>query len=175
MKPLLLCLALAIPMGAQTYQPNWSSIDAPASPAWYTDAKFGIFIHWGVYSVPAYAPVDAGRDAYAEWYWNSLDRRRHAATPRPKRHRNGHLGIPTSKSTAPTSPTSISRPMFRAELYDPDHWADVFARSGAKYVALTSKHHEGFTLWHSEEANRDLGTSVERRGYRPASATSLST
>ena len=44
--------------------------------------------------------------------------------------------------------------MFRAEMYDPDHWADVFERSGAKYVALTSKHHEGFTLWRSAEANK---------------------
>ena len=48
-------------------------------------------------------------------------------------------------------------PMFRAELFDPDHWADVFERSGAKYVALTSKHHEGFTLWRSAEANRTWG------------------
>ena len=47
--------------------------------------------------------------------------------------------------------------MFRAEMYDPDHWADVFERSGAKYVALTSKHHEGFTLWRSAEANRTWG------------------
>ena len=47
--------------------------------------------------------------------------------------------------------------MFRAELYDPDHWADVFARSGAKYVALTSKHHEGFTLWRNEQANKTWG------------------
>ena len=45
-------------------------------------------------------------------------------------------------------------PMFRAELYDPDHWADVFERSGAKYVALTSKHHEGFTLWPNAQANK---------------------
>jgi len=57
MKHLLLCLALAMPMAAQTYQPNWNSIDSRPTPAWFTDAKFGIFIHWGVYSVPAYAPV----------------------------------------------------------------------------------------------------------------------
>ena len=57
-------------------------------------------------------------------------------------------------------------PMFRAELYDPDHWADVFERSGAKYVALTSKHHEGFTLWQSAEANQHVGPAVECRRYR---------
>jgi alpha-L-fucosidase len=48
-------------------------------------------------------------------------------------------------------------PQFRAELFDPDHWADVFARSGAKYVALTSKHHEGFALWPSKEASATWG------------------
>ena len=48
-------------------------------------------------------------------------------------------------------------PQFRAELFDPDHWADVFQRSGAKYVALTSKHHEGFALWPSKEASATWG------------------
>ena len=57
-------------------------------------------------------------------------------------------------------------PMFRAELFDPDHWADVFARSGANYVALTSKHHEGFTLWKSARSQSCVGTPVEQRGYR---------
>ena len=51
MKKLLLCLGLAIPLSAQTYQPTWNSIDSRATPAWFSDAKFGIFIHWGVYSV----------------------------------------------------------------------------------------------------------------------------
>ena len=48
-------------------------------------------------------------------------------------------------------------PMFQAELYNPDHWADLFVKSGARYVALTSKHHEGFTLWRNEQANRAYG------------------
>src|ERR1700689_1049830 len=59
-------------LGAQTYQPNWDSIDKRPTPAWFSDAKFGIFIHWGVYSVPAYAPVIPGKLAYAEWYWNAM-------------------------------------------------------------------------------------------------------
>src|SRR5215813_7833977 len=65
----LLCGAFA---GAQTYQRNWESLDRRPIPAWFTDAKFGIFIHWGVYSVPAYAPVIPGKLAYAEWYWNAM-------------------------------------------------------------------------------------------------------
>ena len=65
----LLCAALG---GAQTYQANWESLDQRPTPAWFTDAKFGIFIHWGVYSVPAYAPVLPGKLAYAEWYWHAI-------------------------------------------------------------------------------------------------------
>src|SRR5580700_3509681 len=64
----LLCASCA----AQTYQPNWESLDRRATPAWFSDAKFGIFIHWGVYSVPAYAPVLPGKLAYAEWYWHAI-------------------------------------------------------------------------------------------------------
>src|SRR6201998_1488852 len=72
MKAVLLCLLLASPVFGQKYQPTWDSLDKRPTPAWFTDAKFGIFIHWGVYSVPAYAPVIPGKLAYAEWYWNAL-------------------------------------------------------------------------------------------------------
>src|SRR5258705_6601551 len=71
MKLLQLCLFRGL-VSAQSYQPTWGSIDKRPSPAWFTDAKFGIFIHWGVYSVPAYAPVIPGKLAYAEWYWNAM-------------------------------------------------------------------------------------------------------
>ena len=57
---------------AQSYQPAWESIDKRPTPGWFTDAKFGIFIHWGVYSVPAYAPVIPGKLAYSEWYWHQM-------------------------------------------------------------------------------------------------------
>jgi alpha-L-fucosidase len=61
------------------------------------------------------------------------------------------------RAYGPNFPYYDFAPMFRAELFDPDQWADVFVRSGAKYVALTSKHHEGFALWRSAEANRTWG------------------
>ena len=60
----------------------------------------------------------------------------------------------TSATTAQNFPYFDFAPMFRAELYNPDHWADVFQRSGAKYVVLTSKHHEGFTLWPTSRPTR---------------------
>jgi alpha-L-fucosidase len=145
-------LAFAAP---QRYQASWPSIDSRPSPAWYTDAKFGIFIHWGVYSVPSYAAVNIkDENPYAEWYWNSLTEGMKATGP------TGH-GASTWKFHQRVYGKNFSyfdfAPLFRAELYDPDHWADVFVRSGAKYVALTSKHHEGFTLWRSAEANRTWG------------------
>jgi alpha-L-fucosidase len=132
--------------GQNRYQPTWESIDARPSPAWYTDSKFGIFIHWGVYSVPSYAPVKSkGETMYAEWYWNSLNK----ANSSTRKFHDRNYGA--------NFPYFDFAPMFRAELYNPDHWADVFHRSGAKYVALTSKHHEGFTLWRNEQANQTWG------------------
>ncbi len=124
-------------------------------PAWYNDAKFGIFIHWGVYSVPSYAAVKAkGQNPYAEWYWNSLTEGKKAKQPTD----NGALTWQFHQRVYGANfPYADFAPLFRAELYDPNHWADVFARSGARYVALTSKHHEGFTLWRSAEANRAWG------------------
>jgi len=154
-RDILKALAASSLLRAQTrYQAEWGSLDARPIPKWYTDAKFGIFIHWGLYSVPAYAAVGVkGENEYAEWYWNSLT--------------EGMRGNGTGNGTAtwefhkkvygPDFKYSDFAPLFRAEMFDPDHWADVFVQAGAKYVALTSKHHEGFTLWHSAEANRSWG------------------
>ena len=56
-------------VAADRYEPTWESLDQRENPEWFADAKFGIFIHWGLYSVPAYAP----RGTYAEWYWHAKD------------------------------------------------------------------------------------------------------
>jgi len=137
------------------YQANWESLDSRPMPSWYGDAKFGIFIHWGVYSVPSYAAVKAkNQNPYAEWYWNSLTEGKKATQPTDK----GALTWQFHQRVYGANfPYFDFAPMFRAGLYDPDRWADVFVRSGARYVALTSKHHEGFTLWRSAEANRAWG------------------
>jgi alpha-L-fucosidase len=154
MKKLLIpALAAASILSAQTYQPTWESIDTRATPAWFTDAKFGIFIHWGVYSVPAYAPIIPGKLAYAEWYWHAItEGQKPTASPLEAGSWAYH-----QKMFGAEYPYTNFAPQFRAELFDPDHWADVFARSGAKYVALTSKHHEGFALWPSREASATWG------------------
>ena len=134
------------------YQATWDSIDRRPMPQWYNDAKFGIFIHWGVYSVPAFAPVNVGKETgYSEWYWHSL-------TNGKKASHAGEDGYSTWAFHKRTFGADFSyfnfAPMFRAELYDPDRWINLIVASGARYVAPTSKHHEGFTLWRNEQANR---------------------
>ena len=155
MKPLILAVALssAAFASAQPYEPNWSSIDRRPTPAWFTEARFGIFIHWGTYSVPAYAPVIPGKLAYAEWYWHALTN--------GKGEKPSALELGTwdyhKRQYGADYPYQDFAPQFRAELFDPDHWAEVFKASGAKYVVLTSKHHEGFALWPSREASATWG------------------
>jgi alpha-L-fucosidase len=121
---------------AEAAAPGWDELDKRPVPAWYDEAKFGIFIHWGVYSVPAWGP----KGKYAEWYWHDM------------MDRNG----PTWKFHEVTYGAKTRyqdfAPRFKAEMFDPKQWADLFARSGARYVVLTSKHHEGFCLWPSPES-----------------------
>ena len=148
-----LLLAGAALLAAQTYQPTWESVDSRPSPSWFGDAKFGIFIHWGVYSVPAYAPVLPGKLAYAEWYWHAItEGRKPNANPVDAGSWAFHQRV-----YGESFPYQNFAPAFRAELFDPGHWADVFQRSGAKYVVLTSKHHDGFALWPSREASATWG------------------
>jgi alpha-L-fucosidase len=152
MRSAILLLAAARLL-AQTYQPTWESVDKRPTPQWFSDAKFGIFIHWGVYSVPAYAPVIPGRLAYAEWYWNAMVR---GKDPKANPVQAGTWAY-HQKHYGENYDYANFAPQFKAELFDPDHWARVFKQSGAKYVVLTSKHHEGFTLWPNADASRTWG------------------
>jgi alpha-L-fucosidase len=154
MRYLVVFLLVAGSLRAQTYQAAWNSLDRRPTPQWFSDAKFGIFIHWGVYSVPSYAPVLPGKLAYAEWYWNAMTRGK--SDPKANAVQTGTWAY-HQKMYGADYPYQNFAAQFRAELFDPDHWADVFARSGAKYVALTSKHHEGFALWPSREASATWG------------------
>ncbi len=134
----------------KNYEPNWESLDSRSTPQWYKDAKFGIFIHWGLYSVPAWGP----KGSYAEWYLNGLNQ---GDSARLKYH---------EKNFGKDFPYRDFIKLFKAEKYNPTEWAALFKQSGAKYVVLTSKHHDGFCLWPSKEsdgynsvdgaANRDL-------------------
>ncbi|CAL4059913.1 unnamed protein product, partial [Meganyctiphanes norvegica] len=111
------------------YEANWESLDQRPLPDWYDDAKVGIFIHWGVFSVPSFG---------SEWFWD---------------HWQGGNEKYVNFMKANYRPGFTYQdfaPQFTAEFFDPEHWAKVFQASGAKYVVLTSKHHEGYTLWPSK-------------------------
>lgn len=142
---LVLCVSvLALAANAQPYQPNWPSIDSRPIPTWFTDAKFGIFIHWGLYSVPAWGPTEGNvYEKYAEWYWS----------------RQNPQGKPSQAFTDFHNKMYGEKVRyqdfvkdFKAEMFNPDQWAEVFKQSGAKYIVLTSKHHEGFTMWPSKHS-----------------------
>ncbi|MCX6627954.1 MAG: alpha-L-fucosidase, partial [Candidatus Solibacter sp.] len=152
---LFLSTVFAVALAAQTYQPNWESLDKRPTPAWFSDAKFGIFIHWGVYSAPSYAPVVRGRLSYAEWYWhNFTEGKKPRANPVDAGSWAYHQRV-----YGADYPYQDLAPQFRGELFDPARWADLFQRSGARYVAITSKHHDGFALWPSAEASKTWGRS----------------
>ena len=122
------------------FQPNWESLNTRPTPKWFTDAKFGIFIHWGVYSVPAWCP----KGHYAEWYWSHLEGGAFDGATRRFHEKNYGKNFEYRGFG----------PMFKAEMFEPDQWADVFKRSGAKYVVLTSKHHDGYCLWPAPDSPR---------------------
>ncbi|WP_430968794.1 alpha-L-fucosidase [Spongiimicrobium sp. 2-473A-2-J] len=135
---LLLILSLQITIaGAQTYQNSWEALDARPIPTWFEDAKFGIFIHWGVYSVPAWRKLEPGLYAsYAEWYYAKV-------MYNPD---NGGVAF-HRKNYGEDFEYRDFAPLFKAELFHPEAWANLFKKSGAKYVVLTSKHHDGYCLW----------------------------
>jgi alpha-L-fucosidase len=140
-KTIIACsLLLAIGANAQVYQPNWESLDKRPVPAWFKDAKFGIFIHWGVYAVPGWST----KGNYAEWYQQGLQTTDSARM----RFHKAKFGDRSYYDLAND---------FKAELFNPDEWARLFERSGAKYIVLTSKHHDGYALWPSKEADKTWG------------------
>jgi len=117
-------------------EPTWESINQRGYPQWFSDAKLGIFIHWGVYSVPAYA----SKEGYAEWYYRGLMTQDSARVDFQKRNYGFDFQYKDFDK------------MFKAELWNPDEWAELFKNSGAKYVLLVTKHHDGYCLWDSKYA-----------------------
>ncbi len=141
LRDLFICIIILFCNSAfAQYKPTWESLDTRQVPQWYTNAKFGIFIHWGVYSVPGYSK----KGDYAEWYQNGL-----------KNGDSARIKYQKEKFGNRTYYDLVND--FKAELFNPDEWATLIEKSGAKYIVLTSKHHDGFCLWPSKEANRDWG------------------
>jgi alpha-L-fucosidase len=121
------------------YQPTVASLSEHPLPQWYRDAKFGIFIHWGVYSVPAWAPV--GQE-YAEWYWHNMDNK----SDPTYQHELSLYG--------PNATYDQFIPQFTASNFDPKAWVDLFQRAGARYFVQVTKHHDGFALFNTAVSHR---------------------
>jgi alpha-L-fucosidase len=149
------CLTLIVaPLAsAQKFDATWESIDSRPTPAWWTDAKFGIFIHWGVYSVPAFAT----KGEYAEWYWERVRKPGNADPSSRDAQIRRETRAFHDRVYGKDFDYQDFAPRFTAEMFDADQWAGIFAQAGAKYVVLVSKHHDGFALWPSREANASWG------------------
>jgi alpha-L-fucosidase len=127
-------------LGVADYQATDASLGDHESPYWFDDAKFGIFVHWGVYSVPAWSPPG---EQYAEWYWRWMEDPNNAVYA----HHEQTYGKDFKYDDF------IAQ--FTAAKYDPKAWVQLFQAAGAKYYVLTSKHHEGFALFDSKVSGRD--------------------
>jgi len=112
------------------YRADWESLQKYEEPEWYKDAKFGIFIHWGVYSVPAFGSEWYPRLMYVK---GSSEYQHHIETYGPQ-DKFGYKDF---------------IPMFKAEHFDPAAWAELFKRAGAKYVIPVAEHHDGFAMYDS--------------------------
>lgn len=144
-------------MNGTRYTGTWESVKQHTVPAWYEDCKFGIFIHWGIYSVPAFAPrtwelgeVDSDEqwfcnNPYAEWYYNSVNVGR---GPTYEHHMNTYGREFRYEDFIP---------MWKAENWNPGEWAELFQKAGAQYVVLTAKHHDGFCLYPSKHTKFHAG------------------
>ena len=159
----------ARPANTGPYEPTTESLRKHKVPQWFEDAKFGIFVHWGVYAVPA----------YHEWYVEFIS---------PKANFGFMLGGPPYTATRGNLPEELYKanviedavkyhlanwgpnfayddfiPMFKAEKFDPAAWAQLFRDAGAHYVVLTAKHGDEFALWPSKYTQRNaLGMGPHR-------------
>lgn len=150
----------ATPIPNGPFQPTWDSIKTNyKTPLWFLDAKFGIMMHWGIYSVPAHQ---------SEWYGTHMYNNAEIS----KWHTE-HFGPPD------TFGYKDFIPMFTAAKFDPDAWAELFRKAGAKYIIPTAEHHDGFALWDSKltkwdakdmgphrDLIGDLARSVRKKGLK---------
>lgn len=144
--------------GIMRYEPTLESLRKHQVPEWFQDAKLGIFIHWGLYSVPGWAPLTGeltaviakegwkswfAKNPYAEWCLNSI---------RIKGSLSYQYHV---KTYGENFSYDDFVPLFNeaTKNWDPNDWADLFKKAGARYVVLTTKHHDGFLLWPSEHPN----------------------
>ena len=134
----------------KTYQPTWESIDSRPVPSWFEDAKFGIFIHWGLWSVAGWAPKKEKGAMYPDWY----ELRLHTDSAFIKYH---------EKNWGKDFTRDDFIPLFTAREYNPEKLAKLGVDAGMKYVVPFNKHHGGFCLWPSTYTLRHAGEMGPKR------------
>lgn len=144
-----------------TYEPTWESLaKVNEAPDWFRDAKFGVYFHWGVYSVPAFGD---------EWYPRNM----YNTKGREYKHHVETWGDPNRFGY----PDFV--PMFKAEKFDADAWAELFEQAGAQFAGPVAEHHDGFAMWDSEltpwnaadrgpqrDITGELEKAIRKRGMR---------
>ncbi len=118
------------------YQPTWESIIQHPTPDWFKDAKFGIYFHWGVYSVPAFGNEWYPRNMYIE---GSQEFEHHRKVWGPQEQFGYKDFIP----------------LFKAEKFNADEWVDLFVKAGARFIGPVAEHHDGFAMWDSQLTDWD--------------------
>jgi alpha-L-fucosidase len=115
----------------QAFRPAWESLRQHVTPQWLREGKFGIYTHWGVYAVPAMGPN-------CTWYAHNF-----YMNPGgwERKHQEATYGPLTKFGYKDFIP------MFKAEKFDPDAWADLFVKSGARFAGPVAEHHDGFSMW----------------------------
>jgi len=153
---------------ARSYQPTWESVRTHPLPGWFDDAKLGVFFHWGLYSVPAWAPVVPdiqtmlrdhspayllANNPYAEWYLNTMAIK---GSPTAEHHRLAH---------GPDYAYDGFRHTFdgHSANADLDALAELCSAAGARYSVLTTKHHDGFCLWPAGDPHPAMGAYHSQR------------
>ncbi|CAN7940920.1 unnamed protein product, partial [Ixodes hexagonus] len=127
---LLLLVCACASSSAREYYARWDHLDSRPLPAWFDQAKVGVLLYWGVFSVPSFG---------SEWLWYHW-----------KGRQNSVFSDFMRANYRPNITYQEFASQFTCEFYSPEHWVDLLQRSGVKYVVFTAKHFEGYTLWPSK-------------------------
>ena len=118
-------------IAAGPYQDSWRSLAAHGTPEWYHRAKLGIFVHWGIFSVPAFGN---------EWYSRNMYNQ---SKPEFAHHRETY-------GNQKDFGYKDFIPLFRGEQFDAQRWVRLFKQAGARYVMPVAEHHDGFAMYHTQ-------------------------
>lgn len=132
------------------YQPSLLSLNSHQLPEWFEDAKFGMFIDYGLYSVGGWAPSEGNGAMYPDWFCRSM-----YTDSATRKYTEAHFGKGFERDDL--------IPLFTAENFDPGELAQLAKEAGMKYVVPFCKHHDGFCLWPSSYTKRDVGDAGPRR------------